>query len=399
MELIHSFGLWVSQRRRALRMTQHEVAGLVNCSVALIRKIEADERHPSPQIAELLARALHIAPDDVRAFVHAARAELAPDRLPAPETSSYPASPPTNNLFSYPRSRGNLPVAISSFLGRVRELTDLEQLLTRPEVRLLTLTGVGGSGKTRLALQAAEAQLSTFPQGIWFVDLAPLNDPAQALMTIMQSLGVAEDSNVPPRNRLINWLRPRHMLLLIDNFEHLLAAAPLISDDLQHASKLRVLITSRVPLHLQGEQEYLVLPLELPQVTEIRGQQGEGSGIADRAGLPDRGLQSAYPDALRLFLTRSQEVRPDLTISGDELIAAAQICIRLDGLPLAIELAAARPRMFSPTQLLKRLESYGTLAMLTTGPRDLPARQQTVRATIAWSYHLLGLCCIIRNRW
>lgn len=200
--LVLSFGVWVSQRRHALRLTQHEVAGLVGCSLILVRKIEADERRPSRQIAELLARALHIPPNDIPAFVRAARAELVVDQLPAPvdqATDTFVHS----TLPSLPAAAGNLPSLVYSFVGRSQELAEIHGILQRPDVRLLTLTGPGGSGKTRLAIEAVRPLLSTIVHSIWFVDLAPVVQSVQLLKAIMRTVGIAETQQLTPRESLI----------------------------------------------------------------------------------------------------------------------------------------------------------------------------------------------------
>src|SRR5262245_55662802 len=177
---IFSFGIWVSRRRQALRLTQQEIASLVGCSVVLVRKIEADQRRPSAQIAERLARALHIAPLDIPEFIRSARAEQMTTHLPPPDRGLI--SPIVRTLSAlHPRSEGNLPAAVSSFIGRKRELDELRMLLQRGDIRLLTLTGAGGSGKTRLAIEAVRSLKETFHDGIWLVDLAPIVDPTQVL--------------------------------------------------------------------------------------------------------------------------------------------------------------------------------------------------------------------------
>ncbi len=369
-DAIFSFGNWVSQRRNVLRLTQQEVADLAGCSVVLIRKIESDARRPSPQVAERLARALHLAPNDIPAFVRTARAEQSPHRLPPPDHHGI-SSPTLLLLDMHPRVEGNLPAAVSSFIGRTQAIQELRTLLTRPTTRLLTLTGAGGTGKTHLALAIVRPLVAQFPHGVWFVDLAPIADPTQVSRAILHALGVMDDSRTAPHESLIAWLRHRHLLLLIDNVEHLLDGAPVISDMLRAAPKLQVLTTSRVPLRLQGEQEYLVAPLSLPTHTALPIE------------------QLVRYEAIQLFTERATAIQSSFCLTPANACAVAEICLRLDGLPLAIELAAVRIRVFTPEQLLTRLKADG-LRVLNSGPRDLSARQRTMQATIEWSYRLLS---------
>ncbi|HEU5103349.1 MAG TPA: tetratricopeptide repeat protein, partial [Roseiflexaceae bacterium] len=284
--------------------------------------------------------------------------------------------------------RSNLPAQPTLLIGREREITDISALLRRTDARLLTLSGPGGAGKTRLALQvAAELLDSDSParlsqsasalegerlvrDGAWFVNLAPISDPALVIPTIAQTLGVKQDSGYPLIERLKDYLRQRHLLLVLDNFEQVLSTAPLIAELLAAAPGLKVLVTSREVLHLRGEKEFPVPPLALPAL----------QGPAPIEAL------SQYA-AVQLFIARAQDVKPDFAVTNENAPAVAEICVRLDGLPLAIELAAARIKLFAPEALLARLSNR--LALLTGGPRDAPARQQTLHAAIAWSYDLL----------
>ncbi|HMP39108.1 MAG TPA: helix-turn-helix domain-containing protein [Roseiflexaceae bacterium] len=368
-DAIFSFGSWVSRRRQALRLTQHEVADRVGCSAVLIRKIEGDERRPSSHVAERLALALRISPEDVPDFIRAARAQQPVDRLPSPSRdTSLPQTPDIALTAGSPVIQ--LPVVLSSFVGRSAEIDEIHALLLRPDVRLLTLTGAGGSGKTRLALETAHTCHDAFRDGICFIDLAPITAAIQMPSAMMQALGISEDPHTTQRHSLIAWLRPRQILLIIDNFEYLLDAAPLLMDLLRAAPALKILVTSRVSLRLQGEWEYLVHPLPVPPAS---------------ARLPH---ELNHSDAIRLLVIRAQNVRPDFMLTAANAAAVASICRRLDGLPLALELAAARLRIFSPQQLLGRLTDAG-LMDLSGGMRDLPARQQTVHAMVEWSERLL----------
>ncbi len=272
------------------------------------------------------------------------------------------AFPPLKTLESRPN---NLPLQLTSFLGRERELAEVAQLLR--QTRLLTLTGPGGTGKTRLALQIAAEVLEGFPDGVFFVDLAPLSDPELVSAAIARVLDVPERPDLPPRDSVARFLREKRLLLVLDNFEHLLAAAEFASVLLQAAPALTLLVTSRAPLRVNGEREYPVSPLPLQQA-------GTETVVAESP-------------AMALFVTRARDVRPDFALTAANTAAVASICERLDGLPLAIELAAARVRALPPAALLARLEH--PLALLTGGRRDAPNRQQTIRSTIAWSYALL----------
>ncbi len=238
-------------------------------------------------------------------------------------------------------------------------------------MRLLTLTGPGGTGKTRLALQVAAELVDDFRDGAWFVNLAPIADPTQVASAIAQTLRVTENAGTSLVESLQSALRDRSLLLLLDNFEQILPAAPLISDLLAAAPRLKVLVTSRALLGLYGEHDFRVPPLQLP----------------DPKHLPPVERLSQY-EAVRLFIERAQAARADFVITNENAPAVAEICARLDGLPLAIELAAARIRLLPPQALLQRLSSR--LKLLTGGGRNLPARQQTLRGAIDWSYSLLA---------
>jgi len=264
----------------------------------------------------------------------------------------------------------NLPVQLTSLIGREQEIAAVCQLLQRQEVRLLTLTGPGGTGKTRLGLQVAAELSGTFSDGVFFVNLAPLSDPELVVPTIAQVLGLKEAASQPLLDLLSAWLREKELLLLLDNFEQVAEAAVEVSALLARCPQLNVLVTSRAVLHLSGEHEFPVPPLSLPNPSH----------------LPDLETLSQY-EAVALFIARTQAVKPEFQVTNANAPAVAEICVRLDGLPLAIELAAARSKMLPPQALLARLGQRFTL--LTSGAQDVPARQQTLRNTIAWSYDLL----------
>lgn len=376
MEPIGSFGVWVRARRELLQLSRDALARSVGCAPITLRKIEADERRPSVQVAERLAAALGL-PAGLRPdFVRAARAELPAGRLPAPAELDRLAS-------AEALRRGNLPIPRTALIGRERELALLRQHLLRPDVALLTITGPPGVGKTRLSLHTAAAVADAFADGVWFVPLATVRDARGLVALIAQTLG-AREHGVPAmaspfggdegaRSQLaalVAFCRGKRALLVLDNIEQVAGAAPLLAELLAAAPQLKLLATSRSALQLSSEQEVAIAPLTLP----------------DPADLPPLALLRRVP-AVELFVQRAQAAMPDFALDEANAAAVAAICRRLDGLPLAIELAAARVKVLAPETLLARLESR--LGLLTNGLRDGPAHHQTLRAAIDWSYNLL----------
>src|SRR6266852_1883041 len=275
--------------------------------------------------------------------------------------------PPLKTLDTHPH---NLPVQPTPLIGREREVAAVQQLLLREDVRLLALTGPGGGGKTRMALHAAAELSDHFTDGISFVNLAPISDADLVVPTIAQTLGVKESPTRSMAEQLQDFLQAKLLLLVLDNFEQVVSAACILSDLLARCSHLKLLVTSRAVLHLAAEHEFAVPPLSLPDLNH----------------LPDLVTLSQY-EAVALFIARAQALQPDFQVSNASAPAVAEICTRLDGLPLAIELAAARIKLMPPPALLARLDQR--LALLTGGAREVPARQQTLRNTIEWSYQLL----------
>jgi predicted ATPase/class 3 adenylate cyclase len=276
--------------------------------------------------------------------------------------------PPLRTLEGRPN---NLPLQPTPLVGRELEVSEIVERLRDEQARLLTLTGPGGTGKTRLALQSGADLLEEFDDGVFFVSLAAITDPELVPSAIAKSLGVKEGPEQSLEESLEAYLQQKRLLLILDNFEQVLEGSPLVGDLLGSCPNFKVLATSRIPLRLYGEQEYPVPPLEVP----------------DLVHLPPLERLTQY-EAVRLFVQRARAVKPGFEVTNQSAPAVAEICVRLDGLPLAIELAAARTKLLPPQALLSRLSNR--LKLLKGGARNLPARQQTLRATISWSYDLLN---------
>jgi predicted ATPase/class 3 adenylate cyclase len=269
------------------------------------------------------------------------------------------------------RRPNNLPTQTTTFIGRELELREIRTHIERESVRLLTLTGPGGTGKTRLALRVAADEIDRFDDGVFFIDLSAFRDAQAVMAGIARTIGLTETADQSLLDELKRQLHDQHVLLVLDNFEQVMEAAPTAVELLSDCPGLKLLVTSREALHVRGEQLYAVPPLSLPKAA------GERADPAELAGY----------EAVQLFVERAQAVKADFHLTNQNSATIADICLRLDGLPLAIELATARINLFSPEELRERLSSR--LALLRGGPRDLPSRQQTLRATIDWSYQLL----------
>jgi predicted ATPase/class 3 adenylate cyclase len=291
-----------------------------------------------------------------------------PERVFQVTTPDLPSDfPPLRTLENL---RNNLPLQATPLVGREREVGEVCERLRQEDIRLLTLTGPGGTGKTRLALQAAADVLEDFEDGVFFVPLAAVTDPGLFYTEIAGALGLRESGDVALEDLLKEYVVHRKLLLLLDNFEQILSAVPLVGELLSAAPHLKVLATSRIPLGLYGEHDYAVPPLSVP----------------DTKRLPPIEVLSQY-EAVRLFIDRASAAKASFEITSENAPAIAEICARLDGLPLAIELAAARVRLLPPKVLLTRLANR--LKLLTGGAKDLPARQRTLRGAIEWSHDLL----------
>lgn len=353
-----SFGQWLKARRKELDLTRAQLAQRIGYADVTLEKIERDQRRPSKQIAELLAQALSI-PDDARAeFIRLARAGEVP--LPDGQTARPRTSAPPTNL----------PAPLTSFIDRTRELAAVQQRLLQPDVHLLTLVGPPGIGKTRLSIQVGQTLLDHFADGAWFVALAPITDPNLVLPTIAQIFEIAEGAS-PLLERLQAHLRMRQTLLIVDNFEHVLDPAPQLADLLKACAGLKVLATSRTPLRVYGEQEYRMPGLSLPP---------KGARLSSQ--------QLAAFDAIKLFVARVRAFQPDFQLDANNAQAVVDICARMDGMPLAIELAASRLRRFTVQQLRDALHAAPLQTLIAT-VSDVEPRQRTLRAAIQWSYDLL----------
>jgi non-specific serine/threonine protein kinase len=286
-----------------------------------------------------------------------------------PDVSSGTVGPLSRRAIEPGAGRISLPKPLTSFIGRERELTQAKRLLERSF--LVTLTGPGGSGKTRMCIALAAEVAGDYPDGVYFVPLAPVRDPGLVPSTIAQSIGLQDARDRPLMEHLVSQLCERNLLIVLDNFEHLLDGAAVVTQLLQETRAVRFLVSSRSSLRVSGEQECPVPPLKVPDL---------------EAQLTAASLAAC--ESVRLFADRASAAVPAFAVNDENASVIAQIVRRLDGLPLAIELAAARVKLLSPEAILPRLED--SLGLLTGGSRDLPDRQQTLRATIAWSYDLLS---------
>jgi predicted ATPase/transcriptional regulator with XRE-family HTH domain len=348
------FGTVLRRHRRARGLTQEALAERARLSRDAISALERSRRRtPRPDTLALLADALELADPERASFAAAARQAQTPE-VDAPELATL----------------NNLPVSPTPLIGRAGEVEAAATLLRRPDVRFLTLTGPAGVGKTRLALAVAARVADSFADGVFVVPLGSVGDPATVVTAIAVTLGVREQEAQALIETVRAHLRQRQVLLVLDNFEHLAVAAPLLASLLAGSRWLKLLVTSRAPVHVRGERQFAVPPLAIP----------DADGISSAEAL-------ARVPAVALFVERAEAAAPDFKLTAANASSIAAICRRLDGLPLALELAAARTRVLSPAALLARLET--PLPLLVDGALDLPERQKTMRRTLEWSYELL----------
>lgn len=393
--LAPNLGALLRRDRRAARLTQQELAALAGVSVDAISLMERGvTRAPHRDTLDLLANALRLGPGELAEWQLAARRARVPGAgevlaAPAPaDSGALPSAwlPQEDNRNGPPgeplASRSQLPIPATSLIGREEEVRVLRALLQRPEVRLLTITGTAGVGKTRLALQVAAETVDMFAQGVHFVSLDALANADLVLSTVADVLGLREPGDVPVISPLARALREQKTLLVLDNFEQVIAAAPHLAALIEECPTVKLLVTSREVLRIRAEQRFVLSPLPLP-VLPLRALRAPLAPI-ERSALEE--LESN--PAVQLFLQRARSVQPDFRLTPTNAASIAAICRRLEGIPLALELAAPYVKLLSPQALSVRLE--GRLRFLTNGERDLSERQRSMRATVAWSYNLLS---------
>jgi predicted ATPase/DNA-binding XRE family transcriptional regulator len=362
-----SFGYWVRRRRKAMDLTQSELGRLVGASEIMIRKIEADERRPSRQLTEVLAIKLALPEDERELFLQAARKTAAVEKLPEiNDPILKPHAPPSN-----------LPAQMTSMVNRVSDLEVVKALIWREDVRIITIIGPPGIGKTRLSIKAAEQALNFFLDGVWFIDLSTVNEPELILQTIAVTLGMPPMGSLSPDKLLNQILKDKELLLVLDNLEQVVEQAALdIANLLRTCRKVKVLATSRIRLDIYGEHEYILPPLSVPAP----------------AIFYDVDQLMRY-EAVQLFVVRASQYQSSFLLTDQTAAPVAEICQRMDGIPLALELAAVRLRTIPVNMLAEVMrEASGTdwLKLFRSSALDVPQRQRTLLDTVAWSYSLLN---------
>ncbi|MBV7339896.1 helix-turn-helix domain-containing protein [Chloroflexi bacterium TSY] len=361
-----TFGAWLKLHRIALDLSQQELADQSGCSVVTIRKIESDERKPSKELAELIGRSLSVPEVERSAFVSFARNEGPQANQLAFDDAPWKSATPAVHAQFKIDNRHHLPAISTLFVGREAELTKLGDLLADPAIRLLTIVGPGGIGKTQLALAVAQEQVAntSFPDGVYFVSLAPLSEPAAIIPAIAEAAGYPfQNDGRSSEQQLFDYCQQKTMLLLLDNFEHLLDGATLIADLLQQAPHVKVLVTSRERLNLYEEQRYLLQGLMLPDL--------EGDAIAENA-------------AVTLFVQSVRRGQPDFALAPDEFPHVVDICRLVEGMPLGLELAASWVEMLSLREIVTEIQQ--SLDFLETELRNVPARHRSMRAVFDRSW-------------
>lgn len=379
MDEIYSFGYWVRRRRKALDLTQAALAREVGCATVTIRKIETDERRPSRVMADRLAECLGVSDDEREAFILSGLGEVSAYRMPVPskpisiemeEEGSLKQEGFSSTLIAGSGSRNNLPAQATPFIGRINELTEIRAKLAEDDCRLLTLLGLGGCGKTRLAIEAAEGLLEEYQHGIFFVSLAPVQSVEFISSTIAAVLGFSFFEDNPPDEHLLDYLRNKQMLLILDNFEHLLEGACLVLEILNAAPGLKILVTSRSSLAITGEYIYSVMGMAYP-----------GSVEPLMIGLQEY-------SAVKLFMSSARRRQPTFELSDENLLDVVRICTLVDGMPLGIILAASWVMMLTPAEIAAEIAQ--DLAFLETELRDIPRRQRNLYNAFNYSWRLLS---------
>ncbi|HEU5098957.1 MAG TPA: helix-turn-helix domain-containing protein, partial [Roseiflexaceae bacterium] len=364
------FGQRVRQHRKELDMTQEDFAQRVGISTETVSKIERGERRPSKHVAERMAQVLELAVEDRAGFVRAARVLL----TDTPELAEPPAFTPPPAVAAPQRSRVSLPTPSTALVGRAAELAELARLLSDPDCRLVTVSGPGGMGKTRLAIEATARQSAAFQDGVAFVALAPLAGPDVIAPAIADALGFNFYGPTNPGAQLIDFLREKALLLLLDNFEHLLDGAPFLVELLQRAPRIKLIVTSRERLNLQGEWVMELQGLPLPRSLDGAKGGDQLAGFDDSA-------------AVALFLQTARRSFAGFTLAPADRAAIARICRLVEGMPLGIELAAAWVRVLPLNEIADEIAR--TLDFLAASARDVPARHRSLRAVFEHSWNLL----------